>query len=394
MTTVRSLRNLPQTFGLSGRRTRTPITEEYGKRGLFGMRNISPTLTSLQELSKPAGALNAARPGVDREGGEGVSPDASNDPLFTGALGREVTRLIMGNLAGKGLKNTTMTGATGLLAGAPPSAIEQMIVPSIMRNALSPIGFANTVGGGLLAGSLGEGAGDEVEAQGYSLSPSDVEAAKVAGAKGAHSSGGLISQGARGAASLIPGLNIMSPAELADEAASQSAAMSHVGNTAARGLENVNFGTDPQADFVGINADISDDSNVDASTAPSSIQNDWEGISADIDSDSGGGGTVLCSELYGQGIMPEDIYIKDSEFSDSLPREVVQGYRLWAVPLAGLMSRSRVVTQIMKCPVLKWAEHMAGDENWFGALAMKLGVPLCRMISRHLDRSRLALNHR
>jgi hypothetical protein len=109
----------------------------------------------------------------------------------------------------------------------------------------------------------------------------------------------------------------------------------------------------------------------------------------------GDGGTVICTELHRQGLMPDEIYEADVRFGKTLPDEIKAGYYVWAEPLAALMSRSQIVTTIVKYPALKWAENMAGKPNWFGAFALKVGIPLCRGISRMLcliQRQKLSTN--
>jgi hypothetical protein len=103
----------------------------------------------------------------------------------------------------------------------------------------------------------------------------------------------------------------------------------------------------------------------------------------DIGGDGGGdGGTVLCTVLYAKGIMPDDMYKADSDYGKSLPQDVIDGYHLWAIPVAGWMTKSELFTRVMTVPVMSWAKHMAGERTLFGTLCEKVGVPVCRLIGR------------
>ena len=94
-------------------------------------------------------------------------------------------------------------------------------------------------------------------------------------------------------------------------------------------------------------------------------------------------GTVICTELHRQGIMPSDIYLKDSEYGNALPMDVVIGYRFWAVPLANKMKTSPLLTSIMKVPAMKWARHIAGvEKSLFGYACQYIGEPVCGIIGK------------
>ena len=109
--------------------------------------------------------------------------------------------------------------------------------------------------------------------------------------------------------------------------------------------------------------------------------------------DVGGGGdgdTVICTELYRQGLMPTDIYEADCAFGASLDSDVMEGYQLWGKPVAHAMSKSKLLTMIAKPFVLSWANHMAygfgGKRTLFGRFALTIGVPICRFIGRRLNK--------
>lgn len=96
---------------------------------------------------------------------------------------------------------------------------------------------------------------------------------------------------------------------------------------------------------------------------------------------SGGGITVICTELHRQGIMSPDIYKKDAEYGASLPLEVMAGYSFWATPIASKMKTSPLLTSIVKIPAMKWAKHIAGvEKSLFGYACQYIAEPVCGLI--------------
>jgi len=96
--------------------------------------------------------------------------------------------------------------------------------------------------------------------------------------------------------------------------------------------------------------------------------------------DGGGDGTVICTELHRQGLMPEEIYKADSEYGKSLDDDTMRGYLSWGIPVAGAMGKSPILTAIVKPFALNWAYHMAGEHNSFGKIALAVGIPICRWL--------------
>ena len=99
--------------------------------------------------------------------------------------------------------------------------------------------------------------------------------------------------------------------------------------------------------------------------------------------------TVICTELNRQGLLPDNIYRLDSEYSSKhIDREAYLGYRLWADPVVRLMRKSRLFTRIVKPIALSYcyeAAHRMNPEikgSWFGGCLIKIGVPACRFIYR------------
>jgi hypothetical protein len=108
-----------------------------------------------------------------------------------------------------------------------------------------------------------------------------------------------------------------------------------------------------------------------------------EGTTASMPSaPSGGGMTVICTELYRQGIMPLDIYLKDGIYGASLHPETLIGYRFLANPVVGWMQKSKIVTKLVSIPAMAWANNMAGNGNVFGAIISLIGEPTCYVIGK------------
>jgi hypothetical protein len=96
--------------------------------------------------------------------------------------------------------------------------------------------------------------------------------------------------------------------------------------------------------------------------------------------------SVICTELYRQGIMPLHIYSKDQAYGLELARtspEVIVGYHFWAKPLVKLMEKSKLFTKLVSYPAMKWAKHIAKEENSIiGQIAVHLGQPLCGLLGK------------
>ena len=96
-------------------------------------------------------------------------------------------------------------------------------------------------------------------------------------------------------------------------------------------------------------------------------------------------GTVICTELYRQGYMSKDIYIKDAQYGIEVRKNdpfVYDGYIILASPLVSLMKKSPLFTKIISFPALLWANDMAGNKNPIGSLINKYGQKLCRIVGR------------
>ena len=107
-------------------------------------------------------------------------------------------------------------------------------------------------------------------------------------------------------------------------------------------------------------------------------------------------GSVICTELYRQGLMDEVIFKADQAFGMHLRnnnREALVGYHFWAKPVVSLMQKSSAFTQMVNVLARPWSYEMAHrmgtrDKGSFvGKLLMDAGVPICRGIGRAVMRA-------
>lgn len=93
-------------------------------------------------------------------------------------------------------------------------------------------------------------------------------------------------------------------------------------------------------------------------------------------------GTIICTELHRQGLLPDDILEADAHFGARMPGVVMDGYHFWAEPVVTLMQKSDTVTSIVNVFAQPWAKEMAYQEgarsegSLVGKLLMIIGVPL------------------
>jgi hypothetical protein len=104
------------------------------------------------------------------------------------------------------------------------------------------------------------------------------------------------------------------------------------------------------------------------------------GIGIVADPIANAAGTVICTELYKQGLMSEDIYRKDVVFGQKQSPKVIKGYHLWAKPLVKLMQKSTLVTKIVNIFAQPWSKEMAYGNNKVGKVLMFIGLPICRVL--------------
>lgn len=107
----------------------------------------------------------------------------------------------------------------------------------------------------------------------------------------------------------------------------------------------------------------------------------------DISQTQGAFGTIICTEMFEQGIMDQATYDQDVAFGMRLEQAdpfVLIGYRKLGRPVVKLMRKSKVFSKFVAFFGMSWANHMAGRENKLGCIIMQIGVPLCRFVGKTL----------
>ena len=100
---------------------------------------------------------------------------------------------------------------------------------------------------------------------------------------------------------------------------------------------------------------------------------------------SSGGLSVICSELYAQGYMSDEIKRKDEIYGKFIRKtrpEIYIGYRFLADPIVKLMKKSSLFTKFISVFGMAWARNMAGDKNLLGKLISNIGEPVCGLIGK------------
>jgi len=117
-------------------------------------------------------------------------------------------------------------------------------------------------------------------------------------------------------------------------------------------------------------------------SAAAPLVNDVGDAAADI------AGTVICTELHRQGMMPDHIYEADSAYGALQSQELITGYHFWAKPLVRLMRKSKFVTLCAYAIATPWSKEMAyrmgvlNKGSLVGKLLMLTMYPLCIAIGR------------
>lgn len=96
-------------------------------------------------------------------------------------------------------------------------------------------------------------------------------------------------------------------------------------------------------------------------------------------------GTVICTELFMQGILDIETMAKDFDYGVKTLNErpdIYWGYRYMADPIVRLMKKSAIFTQMVAFFAVPWAENMAGKKNLFGKLIAMVGEPLCSIVGK------------
>ena len=103
------------------------------------------------------------------------------------------------------------------------------------------------------------------------------------------------------------------------------------------------------------------------------------------------GGKVICAELGRQGYLDARTMAADAEFGRMMyltEPEVMRGYWTLALPIVGLMRRSKAITWVVSLIAKPWAMNMAymmGEAetgSFVGKVIHTLGKPICRAFGK------------
>ena len=387
-TDINYLRLLPQTRGLTGRKYRTPVTEKYASR--FSGLGSTPKRTSLKEAATLDGT--PTRRSVNREAidGEGIGSEASGfgyGSSFGGTISEEASLQAIdpGRFLGLPIARGAKTAALGVAAGLPPELVAQAVAMGIPFSAMAMAPRA------LMTGYKHGKMSENIDQVTGNLS-ADQKEATIRGAMLAQSQAkekGPLNPSnpnyPQPPVEMLKVFNLM-------HGAAPGETGGYMGETA-MGSE----GPPGRGDTSGMGFDLglgeAAIGGFDGGSEGAPGRGDTSGFGeVDGDGEGAGGGsaTVLCTSLYEQGIMPRSIYLSDVAYAGRLSDNIIKGYRLWAAPIARLMKRSRFVTDIVKGPVMAWANHMAfygsgakvGKPTLVGRVAEYIGCPICELIGK------------
>ena len=100
---------------------------------------------------------------------------------------------------------------------------------------------------------------------------------------------------------------------------------------------------------------------------------------------TGGSGTVICTELYKQGLLDDIIFKADEEWGEVIPSIVKDGYHLWAKPIVKQMQKSSNLTKKINwlaTPVTKEIAHQmgVGKGSKIGLAMLSIAIPICAVL--------------
>lgn len=358
-------RRLPQRYALTGLKSRTPLEHTYSDPG----RKPIPPLSGMRRgLSGMAdSAMTPADLGPGGEIGQ-ATPSDPND-----LIGNLIGGRIAGKLGKRGMKGLTTTGIMGLLANAPLSAFPSALAQALASGMFTPAQLVNTLIGATITGQAAHRG--QAALQGHGL-PADLQNQTIAGiVQGLPiTATGHFMDMARGKTG---------PSQFAEEVTDLTLANAPLGYVSNEALAEQSMSLQQGMDLANAMAGGpaatagAPGGNVGAGAGPgpaTGMGSPGEG--------EGGGGTVLCTVLYQKGLMPEEMYLKDSEYGRNLPQDVMDGYHVWAIPLAGCMTKSELLTRVMTPFVKSWGKHIAGEPTFWGKVCEVVGIPLCGLISK------------
>lgn len=103
---------------------------------------------------------------------------------------------------------------------------------------------------------------------------------------------------------------------------------------------------------------------------------------------SGGLKTVICTELYHQGLLLPSLYehpAAAAHFS-SLHSNTIRGYHFWALPVVAWMQKSPALSRAL-LPIAhgRYVQVTTGKYTFSGVLTIHVGQPICFVIGSILE---------
>ncbi len=102
-----------------------------------------------------------------------------------------------------------------------------------------------------------------------------------------------------------------------------------------------------------------------------------------------GNGKIICTELYAQGLLSEEIFKADQAYGAKIAKErplLMRGYHVWAAPMVASMKSSPVVTHLVLVLAKPWSQQMAYEMgavehgSVFGKILMLIGEPITEAV--------------
>ena len=111
------------------------------------------------------------------------------------------------------------------------------------------------------------------------------------------------------------------------------------------------------------------------------------------DGDGGDGGTLICTELYAQGLLSKELYDAAHVYQPFSP-DVYNGYHLWAIPFVKQMRKSSTLTKLIRPLVIAWCTQMAHvnlpdkytKSSIFGKVLRLTGESACSLIGKFVKK--------
>jgi len=99
---------------------------------------------------------------------------------------------------------------------------------------------------------------------------------------------------------------------------------------------------------------------------------------------TGGGGSVICTELHRQGYLTDEEYVLDTKYQDYIDLYTYRGYREFADPIVKKMKKSERFTKLVYFiakPVIKEMTSCVDVKrkgSYIGKILLKIGIPYFR----------------